>query len=181
VLIEDALKVWTEKLEPQQRAEVVDILHASHRGLISAEDSRRQVTEVLNMNEAQYAKVIHDGEVKNQPLMDYIVVLKKQYKTALLSNISIGGITSRFSVEELQAHFDTVVASGEVGYAKPEAEIYELAAERLEVRLDECVFTDDREEYCEGARAVGMQAILFEDLQQFKRDLQKLLPTKPSI
>jgi FMN phosphatase YigB (HAD superfamily) len=43
------------------------------------------------------------------------------------------------------------------------------------VRLEECVFTDDREDYCEGARAVGMQAILYKNFTQFRADLEKLL------
>ena len=42
--------------------------------------------------------------------------------------------------------------------AKPELEAYEYVADKLGVRLDECVFTDDRELFCEAARACGMQA-----------------------
>ena len=42
---------------------------------------------------------------------------------------------------------------------KPQPEIYRLAAERLGVAPEECVFVDDLRENCEGAEAVGMTAI----------------------
>jgi HAD superfamily hydrolase (TIGR01509 family) len=94
----------------------------------------------------------------------------------MLSNISESGIHKRFTDEELNAHFDTVVVSGEIGYAKPEPEAYEIVAQRLGVRLVECVFTYDKLEFCEAARGVGMQAIVYESLEQFKADLEKILP-----
>ena len=49
--------------------------------------------------------------------------------------------------------------SAEVGLHKPQPEIYRLAAERLEVEPDACIFVDDLKENCEGAEAVGMTAI----------------------
>ena len=42
---------------------------------------------------------------------------------------------------------------------KPQPEIYLLAAERLGVEPEACVFVDDLRENCEGAEAVGMTAI----------------------
>jgi HAD superfamily hydrolase (TIGR01509 family) len=81
----------------------------------------------------------------------------------------------RFQLSELADLFDVVVASGDIGYAKPEAAAYEITADRLGVRLDECVFVDDREPYCEAARGVGMQAIVYRDFAQFQAELQAML------
>jgi epoxide hydrolase-like predicted phosphatase len=55
--------------------------------------------------------------------------------------------------------FDTAVISAEVHRHKPQPEIYRLAAERLGVAPEECIFVDDLRENCEGAEAVGMTAI----------------------
>jgi len=55
--------------------------------------------------------------------------------------------------------FDTTVISAEVYMHKPEPEIYGLAAERLNVSPEECIFVDDLRENCEGAEAVGMTAV----------------------
>ena len=57
--------------------------------------------------------------------------------------------------------FDDIVCSAEVGMAKPEPAIYELAAERLGLEPRECVFVDDLDTNVDAARQVGMQAVLF--------------------
>ncbi|MEO6760948.1 MAG: HAD-IA family hydrolase [Candidatus Saccharimonadales bacterium] len=176
VLVSDALSVMVDVLPVQGRQRVIDLMHASHHGLGSSIDSSKQIAALLGMTVPEYSQAIQDDEVKNEQLMNYIGQLKKQYKMAILSNISVGGITRRFTTKELEV-FDTVVASGEVGYAKPEPEIYEIAATRLGVRFDECVFTDDREEYCEAARAIGMRAILYKDFDQFRAELETVLKT----
>lgn len=56
--------------------------------------------------------------------------------------------------------------SCEVGARKPQAQIYLHALETLGARPADCVFIDDREENCEGARGVGMHSIRFESAAQ---------------
>lgn len=53
---------------------------------------------------------------------------------------------------------DEAVFSCSVGVMKPDRRIYELAAERLGIEPDGCLFIDDRTEFVEGARAAGMDA-----------------------
>jgi len=62
--------------------------------------------------------------------------------------------------------FETVVDSAFVGARKPEARIYELTLERLGLPAEACLFVDDIEVNCEGARALGMSAVHFRDNEQ---------------
>ena len=114
-------------------------------------------------------------EVKNLPLLDYIIVLKTDYKIGLLSNVTSTGLHSRFSDDELTSHFDVVVTSGEVGFAKPDAQAFEITADRLGVKLDECVMIDDQPAFCEAAVRLGMQAIQYDSFDQMKHELRVLL------
>lgn len=114
------------------------------------------------------------GSVKNRPLLEMINDLKADYEIGLLSNVVSGDLSHRFSTDEL-ALFGAVVASGDIGYAKPDAQAYEYVADRLGVRLDECVMIDDREDYCEGAMRTGMRAIRYENLQQMQEALRMVL------
>lgn len=54
---------------------------------------------------------------------------------------------------------DHVVNSARVGVAKPEREIYEIAAERAQVPVQRCLFVDDRIENVEAAVALGMSGV----------------------
>lgn len=56
--------------------------------------------------------------------------------------------------------FDDVVDSSLVGLRKPDPRIYELALDRLGVAASEAVFIDDAPGNVDGARAVGMAAVL---------------------
>jgi epoxide hydrolase-like predicted phosphatase len=77
--------------------------------------------------------------------------------------------------EEIRALFDEVVISAEVGLHKPQPEIFLLAAKRLGVAPENCVFVDDLRENCAGAEAVGMTAVLHRDSAETIAAVEELL------
>jgi len=160
---------------PVAVAKVWQLIDLTNRALMSSRESSEQIAEIFGLTYADYRQQLHAGESKDQTLLDYILSLRATYKTAMLSNVSVGGLARRFEPGELERYFDVVVASGDIGYAKPEAEAYEITADRLSVRLDECVFIDDREDYCAGAHAVGMQTIVYQSFAQCCAELKALL------
>ena len=93
-------------------------------------------------------------------------------RTALVSNSWSSGHYDRSSLDQL---FDAIVISGEVGLNKPDAEIFELAADRVGVPAGECVFVDDLRENCEGAERVGMTAVRHRDAPRTVAELEGLL------
>ena len=94
----------------------------------------------------------------------------KGVRTALISNT--WGVTPPADVEGM---FDTVVLSGREGMRKPQPEIYLLAARRLDVEPEGCVFVDDVPLNVEGARAVGMAGVLHKDAAITVPKLEELL------
>ncbi len=71
--------------------------------------------------------------------------------------------------------FDGVVISGAEGMRKPDARIYRLAAERVGVEPEACVFVDDVTRNVQGAVAVGMHAIHHTDPDVTIPELESLL------
>lgn len=178
VLVTDALELLVTGLkatQPEVADQVVRLVVASNAGTIPHEESREMIAELLGITLDEYARRVRGGEVRNEELFNYILVLRKTYKTALLSNAGTRSLEVRFAPGELNNYFDAVVVSAVIGFAKPEARAYEIVAEKLGVRLDECVMIDDRELYCEGARAIGMQSVLYQSVSQLKRDLSSIL------
>ena len=93
-------------------------------------------------------------------------------RVGLLSN-SWGNTYPR---ERIDALFDPVVISGEVGMRKPLAPIYELALERLGTPAGRVLFIDDAEPNILGARRVGLQAFLHADAVTTRAALAALIP-----
>jgi len=133
------------------------------------------VAKHLGISIDAWRKAINEGSTFNQKLLDYALELRKEYKVAMFTNLGRGGLQRLFEPEFLHKYFDVVVASGDIGLAKPEALSYEYVADKLGVRMDECVMIDDRQEYIDGAIGVGMKTILYVSAQQLKRDLSGIL------
>jgi epoxide hydrolase-like predicted phosphatase len=93
-------------------------------------------------------------------------------RTCLLSNSWGFGIYDRDLLETL---FDTIVISAEVSMRKPQPDIYLLAAERVGVAPQECVYVDDLRANCTAAEAVGMTAILHRDPEVTLGRLEEIL------
>jgi putative hydrolase of the HAD superfamily len=107
---------------------------------------------------------LHDAWLAARHLIPTNVALARRlrpaYRTAILSNADR---TLRGRLCELGIHhlFDTVISSAEEGLAKPDPTIYRLAAERLGVPPDACVFVDDYDVNVRAAETVGMRGILY--------------------
>ncbi|HHF2936905.1 TPA: HAD family hydrolase [Vibrio diabolicus] len=70
--------------------------------------------------------------------------------------------------------FDGVIISSEVQLLKPQAEIYQALLSTYQLQAEETVFLDDMPYNVEGARAVGMEAIQFENAQQCESELKAM-------
>lgn len=70
---------------------------------------------------------------------------------------------------------DGYIVSSEVHKIKPEPGIYQCLFERFNLKPEECVFADDKEENVEASIKVGMPAIVFKNAEQFETELRKLL------
>lgn len=178
VLITDALQAIRDKAGARDAAavqEISDIIAANNRGLMDPTESNERIAAILGITSAELRTMVAAGEIKNLELLAYIQTIRAQYKTAMLSNIAGSSLRKRFEPNELELYFDVVVASSDIGYAKPEPEAYQITADRLGVRCDECVFIDDRSSFCQGATSVGMQTIVYTNFAQFRTELDKLL------
>ncbi|MDW1500809.1 HAD family phosphatase [Vibrio sp. YT-19(2023)] len=70
--------------------------------------------------------------------------------------------------------FDGAIISSEVQLLKPQAEIYQTLLSKYQLNPEETVFLDDMPYNVEGARAVGMAAIQFENARQCELELKAM-------
>lgn len=94
---------------------------------------------------------------------------KNGYKIGFLSNTEMPAM--EYFHEQGYDMFDALVFSCAEGMMKPERRIYELMLKRIGLPPKETVFIDDREEYINGAKKVGINTILFKNVDQVKEEL----------
>ncbi|MDD5397147.1 MAG: HAD family phosphatase [Candidatus Moranbacteria bacterium] len=99
--------------------------------------------------------------------------LKGKYKLGMITNNIQDWFEHNIAEHDLENVFDEIVTSYETGLKKPDREIYDFTIKKLGVLPQECIFIDDRDNNVMGAKNAGMEAILFKNLLQLKRDLKK--------
>jgi len=97
------------------------------------------------------------------------------YRTALLSNYSDLLRKMLASYWRMDGAFDQIVISWEVRMIKPDPDIFYYTLEKLGCAPAEAIFVDDKAVNVEGARALGMQAILFTGREDMNRRIEAIV------
>ena len=160
---------------PQEgRERLEELFDQADYGYISAEEFLVQSAEVMGLSAGDLQRMLDRQYARDEKMIDFVRSLRAQYKTALLSNANNAIIRKLFSEDELTSVFDEVIVSSEIGMIKPSAELFELAATRLDCLPGECVMVDDVETNIIGAADAGMKGIVFRSLEQGKAELREL-------
>jgi putative hydrolase of the HAD superfamily len=81
-------------------------------------------------------------------------------RLGVITNGEGGQQRAKIAALGLDPVFEVVISSGDVGYAKPDHRIFEVAAARLGLPPDRCLFVGDRRDSdALGAMAAGMSAL----------------------
>lgn len=110
---------------------------------------------------------------ENEEVTALLPELKKKYQLVLLSNTNEIHLEYGYKHYGFLKHFDKLILSFEAKAVKPEPDIYR-AVENFTGKLpEEHIFIDDVEEYVEGARKMGWDAVQFTGFSQLKKDLEE--------
>jgi len=123
-----------------------------------------------------FRHMFFDALDPNEPMLELMRELKASgLKMALLTNNVREWEPLWRSMLPIDEIFEEVVDSAFVGCRKPEARIYELTLERIGMPAEACLFVDDIHTNCEGASAVGMNAVHFRDNEQAIAEIRAAL------
>ena len=148
-------------------------------GEISSDEHWASVIQRLKRPASELSAIRDEffaGDIVDRTLLDYLRSLRGKYKTGLISN-AWGDLRDYIVKEKFEDAFDRMIISAEVGAAKPEPKIFQIALEQLGVRPKEAVFVDDFLINIEGCEKVGIKGIHFKDPGSALQQLKKLLST----
>jgi putative hydrolase of the HAD superfamily len=147
-------------------------------GRITAKAFSRAVCTLvgLEITHDAFAAAWADIFWPNEPIARVVADLKRRgYTLVLGSNTNdLHAAQFRRQFAETLTHFDRLVLSYEIGHIKPHAAFYHACAEAAGAPPAECVFIDDLPENVDGARAAGLEGIVFRDVPGLLDALSKL-------
>ncbi|PVC89904.1 hydrolase [Streptomyces sp. CS090A] len=162
---------WEEKLElaPGTVDERLrDVWEAGSVGTIGEQEVREQVAARLALDAGRLEAFMGDlwAEylgIPNEELMAYLRGIRRHCALGILSNSFVGARERETALYRFDELVDEIVYSHEIGINKPDPRAFEAACATLGVRPEDCLFVDDVVINVEAARALGMQAHLYED------------------
>jgi epoxide hydrolase-like predicted phosphatase len=152
-------------------------------GHVPADAAWAHVAITFNLDADALAQLRADffaGDRRDDTLVVFLRDLRPAYRTGILSNAWSDGrqiIAGRFALGDAA---DDLVISAEVGVAKPDPRIFELATARLGVRPEETIFVDDFVRNVDGARKFGMHGVHFRNREQATSEVCALLARRES-
>jgi epoxide hydrolase-like predicted phosphatase len=147
-------------------------------GKASTEDIWNSVQGKLGLTKSELERLRVDffaGDQIDEELMAFIRSLKGQVKIGMITNAWPDIRPWMEEQARIADAFDHIVISSEVGIVKPQKEIYGLALSGLDVEAEETLFIDDFVENIQGAEAVGMHTIHFQDPIEAMQTIQERL------
>lgn len=177
VICSEVFPIWGTRYFSEEEMKNVrkDIIEKSDIGIITEKELFSKLSEITGEDSK---KILNDWlktAVINIDMINLIKELKRKYKISLLSNASSGFINrilKRININEL---FDCIVISSEKRMIKPNKEIFKLMLSKMKVEASASVFIDDNAFNIQKARESGMTGILFQNIEQLKKDLSNIL------
>ena len=125
-------------------------------------------------NRAEFDEILSNIFTTDAAMLQLTQVLKGSYRRFVLSNTIPQHIEFVFAKYPVLRDFDGHIFSYEVGLAKPDRRIYELAVQQFGIVAERTVFIDDLPANIAGARAAGLQAIQHKNFRETRRELTRL-------
>lgn len=148
------------------------------RGVISEDTFWEHICGELNVPTPQNRSLWGDGfDAAYTPKPEMFALAadlqQRGYETAVLSNTEAPAV--EYFARMGYDMFDALTFSCAEGTRKPEPRIYEIAIEKLNSPPSRTIYIDDDPKYTEAAKQAGLNAILFETVDQVKNALSSCL------
>jgi HAD superfamily hydrolase (TIGR01549 family) len=147
-------------------------------GRISSREFFERISRALHLKGVtfkEFAVLWSDIFFDNKGIVPLLRRLKKNYRLHLISNIN--ELHYSYLLKRFPSHFgifDDIYLSYEVGRRKPHAEIYRRAMSDVNARPQDVLYIDDRADLIKEAQKTGMKTILFKNVADFRKQLERL-------
>ena len=143
-------------------------------GTISEKKFWRKICSELSLDVPQtnslWYKAFKAVYRPRQEVFDLAQHLKNSgLKTALLTNTEMPAM--KFFLEQNYTAFTALTFSCGENVAKPDPFIYRITLEKLDCAPESAIFIDDRIDFIEGAKSVGLKTILYRTFGQIVEEL----------
>ncbi len=175
VISSEVAPFWFSERFPDDEAKRLkdEYMSPADRGDVSEEELFEALSRLTGESAAKIEADFERRVCINKEMVELIEALGKSCKTALLSNAMAAWLEDILIKNDLNRLFEVKIISGTLRIIKPEREIFEAALKKLGIKAEEAIFIDDNIKNVNGAKAVGINGILYTDMKSLISELSK--------
>ncbi|KAH9034151.1 HAD-like domain-containing protein [Lactarius hengduanensis] len=155
--------------------------HDYERGRLSEDECYRLAGDKFSLDPEEFRRAILDARDSIRPddaFIRFIRDLQAEAQGVLrifaMSNISAPDYDVARAWPEEWGTFERIFISAEVGMRKPELCFFKFVLDQIKAEPSSVVFVDDKFENVLAARSLGMNGIVFDDVQRVRQSLRML-------
>lgn len=130
------------------------------RELVGTKIKQEVVEKWANLKERYYREMVKD---KLKPLPGALVLIRelhaRNFKLAVGSSGPPENVDLLLSTLSIKDYFDVIITAAEVINGKPAPDVFLIAAEKLNIKVDNCLVIEDAPVGITAARKAGMKVI----------------------
>lgn len=132
---------------------------------------RNQTRITANDNEL-LARWIRDYEIDPEVQKSVQTAKKQGFMTCICTNNNAARLPALDAKFDFFKDFDVVISSHEVGYVKPNREIFLALLDKAKLNPEELIYSDDNPDRLQGARDLGINVFTYKNFPQFLQELK---------
>jgi HAD superfamily hydrolase (TIGR01509 family) len=176
VLYQDAFKQFLDDhaaTMPQPRRHYYDLAKQNELGYLSDSEFYKVFSDDTGIPAEQIKNYFNDTDCLNTNVVTLLEQIREtgKFKTAMLTNVERGFLQRFLDSHGIGHLFDVVLASSETAHVKPEREIFEALADRIETPFEEWYFIDDSSDNVEAAASYGIRGHVFTTTDELRKAL----------
>lgn len=173
VVCSEVAPYWLAKHFSVKRAAEIkmSLIRSADVGTITQAAMFEQLSELSNIPAEQIERNFEGLVQLNRDVIDFVAAARRFLKIGLVTNSPSPFVRGILDRHRLGILFDAIVISSEIRTAKPDRQIYDVIIAKLDVSPAEVVFVDDNPVNVEKAVELGMGGVVFESLDNLRKNL----------
>jgi len=120
----------------------------------------KELVKRANLKEHYYREMVRDNLEPLPGAIELIKTLKdKRFKLAVGSSGPPENVELLLDTLKIKKYFDVIITAAEVSKSKPEPDVFLIAAEKVDVKPENCIVIEDAPVGIEAAKRAGMKSI----------------------
>lgn len=138
--------------------------------LNSVQENDANPEKLLQIHLDSYTK--HSGKY-DRNMLELINHLREQYRVVCFTNTE-PEIAKLNKKRGLFDYFEGAFTSSEMGLSKPDPKSYQKVLDELRIKPQQAIFIDNDQNNVEAAKKIGINGIVYQDINHLKRDFISL-------